>query len=243
MERILRVLNRIPSQPDPIRQTRFPMAPLVEGLTPRSYTWSLGFTLDQGSEGACVAHGVTHEAVARPVVVDFTKLALPGWATRAVSLKWKSASSQQLAQAFAFDLYDWCRRNDEWAGENYDGTSAAAGAKGAVDAALWGEYRWARTVDEFAVWVSRNGPGCFAVDWYTGMFNPDSDGYLNLTGRVEGGHMILTNGFNVRRDAFRLHNSWGSSWGIKGEAWLRRTDAAKLIAANGEMVAPVRRLN
>jgi hypothetical protein len=238
------ILDRIPSLPDPIRQIRFAVAPLVEGLKPRSYTWRVPFTLDQGREGACVAHGVTHEAVARPVVVDFTKHPLPSWATRAIAVKRNlaTATPQDIAQAFAFDLYDWCRRNDEWAGENYDGTSASAGAKGAVEAGLWGEYRWARTVDEFATWVSRKGPGDFAINWMTGMFNPDRSGYLNLTGRVEGGHMILANGFSVKRDAFHLQNSWGADWGIKGGAWLRRQDAAELVAQDGEMVAPVIRL-
>lgn len=236
------VLDRIPSKPDPIRQVRFAMAPLVEGLKPRSYSWGLPFTLDQGREGACVAHGDTHEAIARPVIVDFDRHSLPGWAFRAVETKWKRGTSQQIAQAFAFDLYDWARRNDEWPGENYDGTSAAAGAKGMADAKLWDEYRWAKTADEFAVWVSRNGPGCFAVNWMTGMFKPDSGGYLNLTGIVEGGHLILANGFSVKRDAFRLHNSWGPDWATRGEAWLRREDAVTLIAQDGEMVAPIRRL-
>jgi hypothetical protein len=236
-------LDRIPSQPDPIRQIRFAMAPLVQGLRPRSYTWRLPFVLDQGSEGACVAHGVTHEAVARPVTVDFGLHVLPTWATRARRVDaMLDATPQRIAQAFAFDLYDWCRRNDEWPGENYSGTSAAAGAKGAVDAGLWGEYRWTTSADEFAIWVSRNGPGCFAVDWYTGMFSPDRNGFLNLTGRIEGGHMIVANGFSIKRDAFKLTNSWGPDWGDRGVAWLRRTDAQRLASQNGEMLGPVLRL-
>src|SRR5215207_11165460 len=118
-----RVFDRIPSKPDPIRQVRYVMAPLVAGLAPRSYTWRVPYTLDQGREGACVAHGVTHEALARPVVVDFTAHLLPSWAGRAQrQLTITPYRSQAIAQAFAFDLYDWCRKNDEWPGENYDGT-------------------------------------------------------------------------------------------------------------------------
>src|SRR5215207_8479048 len=175
-----RVLDRIPSKPDPIRQSVYSMAPLVAGLAPRSYTWRVPYTLDQGREGACVAHGVTHEALARPVVVDFTAHLLPSWAGRAQKqAQITPYRSERIAQAFAFDLYDWCRKNDEWPGENYDGTSAAAGAKGAVVGGLWGEYRWTTSVDEFASWVSRNGPGDIAIDMYTGMMRPDSGGYLN----------------------------------------------------------------
>lgn len=236
------LLDRIPSKPDPVRQVRFSMAPLVEGLKPRSYRWRLPFILDQGNEGACVAHGITHEAIARPVPVDFNQHQLPGWASRAINVKWRGGTSEQIAQAFAFDLYDWCRRHDEWAGENYDGTSADAGARGAVDAKLWGEYRWAQTADDFAVWVSRNGPGDFAVNWYTGMMKPDKNGYLNLTGRLEGGHLICSSGFSIKRDAFLLPNSWSDRWGDHGFAWLRREDAAALAAENGEMLGPLRRL-
>jgi hypothetical protein len=236
------ILDRIPSRPDPVRLTTFAMAPLVQNLAPRSYTWRVPFTLDQGEEGACVAHGITHEALARPVVVDFTEHPLPMWANRAAHAYVVGGTTDEVAQSFAFDLYDWCRRNDEWQGENYDGTSAAAGAKGAVEAGLWGEYRWTRSVREFAVWVSRNGPGVIAVDWYRGMSQPDRDGYLNLTGPVDGGHMILCNGYNVRRNAFRLHNSWSDRWGENGEAWIRDADLQRLADNNGELLGPVRRL-
>src|SRR5215207_7153753 len=174
-----RVLDRIPSKPDPIRQSVYAMAPLVQGLTPRSYTWRVPYTLDQGREGACVAHGVTHEAIARPVPVDFSKHFLPSWASRARYSHAAGQPAHLIGRAFAFDLYDWARRNDEWPGEAYDGTSAAAGAKGAVVGGLWGEYRWSDSVDEFASWVSRNGPGDIAIDMYTGMMRPDSGGYLN----------------------------------------------------------------
>jgi hypothetical protein len=236
------ILDRIPSRPDPVRLTTFAMTPLVQNLDPRSYTWRVPFTLNQGEEGACVAHGITHEAIARPVPVDFARHQLPLWGARAGFALLNSGASDEIAQAFAFDLYDWCRRNDEWAGENYDGTSAAAGAKGAVEAGLWGEYRWTRSVREFAVWVSRNGPGVIAVDWYSGMMRPDADGYLNLTGRVEGGHLLLANGYSRSRDAHRVHNSWSDDWGENGEAWIRDADLQRLANDNGELLGPVRRL-
>lgn len=236
------ILDRIPSTPDPIRQATFSMAPLVQGLAPRSYTWRVPFTLDQGQEGACVAHGVVHEAIARPVEVNFAKLDIPDWATRTLAEMDRGTTQQGAAQAFAFDLYEWCQRHDEIPGENYSGTTAAAGARGGVESGIWGEFRWTRSVEEFAIWVSRNGPGDIAVDWWTGMMRPDSEGYLNLTGQIEGGHMLLANGYSVRRRAFRLHNSWSDDWGQNGEAWIRADDLRALVQANGELVGPVRRL-
>ena len=236
-----RVLDRVPSVPDRRRQVEFNLADAIVGLTPRSYTWSVPFCLDQRAEGACVAHGATHEAVARPVMIDFAKHPMPDWAMRANRVRATAGTAQQIAQAYAFDAYDWCRRNDEWSGEAYSGTSVAAGAKSMVVSGFWGEYRWTNDVNDLAVAVSRTGPAVIGVDWLTGFFNVDSDGYLNLTGKVEGGHCVLVHGFNVKRQAFLLRNSWGPSWGIKGGAWVRAQDLGVLMQRGGEACLPVRR--
>lgn len=236
------ILDRIPSVPDPVRLTTFAMAPLVEGLEPRSYRWHVPFTLNQQSEGACVWHGITHEFVAKPVPVNFTRFKLPTWAPRSGRLQQQGASAQQIAQAFAFEGYYRCRQVDEIPGENYSGTTAAGGAKTAVECKGWGEYRWTEDVWEFAVWVSRNGPACIAVDWMTGCMEPDSDNFLNLTGVVEGGHLVCVNGFSVRRRAFSIKQSWGEDHGEDGFVWMRLDDLGQLVAGNGELFGPVRRL-
>jgi hypothetical protein len=222
-----RTLDRIPSRPDPVRLSLFNVADLTAGLAPRSYTWRVGMWLDQGREGACVGHGWTHEAVARPVVIN----------------QWPRPNFMATnPQAFAFELYDWCRLNDEWDGEDYDGTSVAAGARGMKLAGTIGEYRWTRSADDAAVAISRSGPAVIGTDWWTGMFNPDRSGYLNLTGRPEGGHCLLINGYSLPRKAFRAHNSWGLDWGQGGEAWIRHADMAHLLATGGEICIPTRRM-
>lgn len=238
------VLDRVPSVPDPIRRELFNVADLevagvpVAQLEPRSYSWSVPFHLDQGSEGACVAHGVVHEAVARPKPVDFYIKQLPEWAPYARRLQTTAgATNQDVAQRFAFESYDWCRRNDEWAGENYSGTSAAAGARMAKIAGLWREYRWATNVRDFITAVSRHGPGCLAIDWYTGMMRPGPDGFIHPTGQVEGGHQILAMSvamWRFSRPAVGLWQSWGDApiW------WMYIDELEQVVASNGEMVIP-----
>ena len=225
-----RVLDRVPSVPDRRRQVEFNLSEIVVGLVPRSYTWAVGQVLNQGREGACVGHGWTHEALARPVVVKFPR-AIPD-----------SNDPPVQAQQFAFRLYDWCQRNDEWAGENYSGTSVAAGARGMARAGLIPEYRWTRNVHDMAAAVSRTGPAVIGVDWYGGMFDADRNNFLNLTGQVEGGHCVLVNGYSVTRRAFKIHNSWGPDFGRDGTAWIRHDDMARLLADGGEVCVPVRRL-
>ena len=40
----------------------------VKTTRARSYTWSIGTILDQGSTSSCVGHAVAHRLIARPVV-------------------------------------------------------------------------------------------------------------------------------------------------------------------------------
>lgn len=223
-----RVLDRIPSKPDPIRQQKFSIAELVGDLTPRSYTWAVGEVLDQGQDGACVGHAFAHEALAKPVVVQFP---------HTIPLSYRMLTAQE----FAFWAYEWAKDNDEWTGDQYSGTSVAAGAKCMKHVNMMPEYRWTHSADELAVAVSRKGPCVIGVDWYTNMMRPDRAGYLHATGQVEGGHAILVNGYSLRMRAFRVHNSWSRSWGREGEALISHDDMAMLFNSGGEGCLPVRR--
>jgi hypothetical protein len=243
------VFDRIPSKPDPIRRELFNVADLeivkgwtVADLKPRSYSWSVPFHLNQQNEGACVFHGVVHEAVARPKPVDFRWHPLPEWATYSRALQGKvGATNQDIAQRFAFEGYDECRRNwDEWPGMGYSGTSAAAGAKVAQISNLIGEYRWATTVQDFVTGSSRHGPGCFAIDWWTGMMRPDSDGFIHPTGQVEGGHQILAMSYAAQRFGRPAVGLW-QSWGDMPIWWMYVDELEEVVASNGEMVIPTAR--
>lgn len=226
------VLDRIPSVPDPIRLERYPARALVaaDRTAPRSYTWRCDVVLDQGREGACVGHGWTHEAIAKPDVWDFSRkgLSLP-------------AGFHHDDQQMAFDLYEWCKRHDEFPGENYDGTSVVTGAKGMVMLGVIGEYRWAANLDDALLAMSWHGPAVIGCDWWSGMFDPDSKGFVHMTGAIEGGHCILANGVDLKRKAIRLHNSWSKSWGINGECFLSFEDFGALIQAGAEVTIPVTR--
>src|SRR5205823_4468271 len=72
------------------------------------------------------------------------------------------------------------------------------------------------------------------IDWYEGMFQPNSDGFIRPSGDKAGGHCILVKAVNVKAGYYVVHNSWGPNWGNKGDAKIKRTDMAKLIADNGE---------
>lgn len=220
------------------RNADFPIRAVLDPKAkPRSYTWGCNVVLDQGQEGSCVGHGVAHELAAKPVVVG------------------------GIDHAFALDLYHRAQVIDEYPGEAYSGTSVLAGMKAAAERGFFPEYRWAFDLTDVVLALGHHGPVVFGVDWWTGMFEPDDHGFLNVTGQVEGGHCILGRGvrlvkatsttvnrgtgalagYDLDRSYVLLLNSWGPEWGDDGNAKLRLIDLDRLLKTGGECSIPVRR--
>ena len=200
------------------RSRLFPIRKFLPKITkPRSYTWSCGIVLDQSATPACTGFSMAHEWAARPVVV------------------------QGVTNKTGMDIYHLAQELDEWPGHNYDGSSVLGAAKAAEQLGKILEYRWAFGVDDVIATIGYHGPVVLGVNWYRGMMNPDAKGILPVIGEVVGGHAILCNGYNVTSKLFRLHNSWGSSWGIKGECFVTAKDMARLLSEDGEACVPVRR--
>lgn len=185
--------------------------------TPRSYSWTVGVTLDQGQEGACVGFGWAHELAARPVVIPVTN-------------------------EFAHDkIYLEAKKLDEWPGENYDGTSVIAGAKVVHNLGAMAEYRWAFNLMDLKLAVGFMGPAVLGVNWYSGMFEPDSNDFIHVSGELAGGHCICCYGVNMTGGYFRLHNSWGPDWGDGGNCKISFSDMDRLLHEQGEACIPVKR--
>lgn len=209
-------LDRIPSFDN--RSLAYPIRATIEEKKLRSYTWSCYDYLDQGSEGACVGFSIGHEIAARPVAVK--------------GMTATTASSIYLAARYV----------DEWPGEAYSGTSVLAGFKAATSLGYFVEYRWAFSLTDLALAVGYKGPAVLGINWYQGMFSPDSEGYLHVTGDIGGGHAILCNGVDVKKKRFRVHNSWGQDWGMGGDAFISFDDMERLLNESGDACVPVKRL-
>lgn len=140
----------------------------------------------------------------------------------------------QLTNADGDRFYGLAQQNDEWPGTDYDGSSTRGGAKALRALGLiTGEYVWAQTEEDVWKFVLGRGPVVTGTTWLTGMFDPDSKGYLNLTGGEEGGHDWCIIGASATRQAYRMQNSWGLSWGQNGRAWVRRADYKQLLETLG----------
>lgn len=174
--------------------------------------------LDQGREGACVGFGVTHELIFYPVPI------------------------RGLDNGFAREKIYWVAQEaDPWPGGSYpnaspvyEGTSVLYGVKAAADLGYYKQYSWATSEKELALGVGYLGPAIIGVDWYEGMFEPDSNGFIHASGDKAGGHCCLIIGVNVKSGYYTIRNSWGSGWGDGGNAKISRTDMASLMDDNGE---------
>lgn len=179
-------------------------------LKGRSRVWKRTIWLDQGREGACTGFGLSH-------VLGTTPRRRGG-----------------VDNAFAQQRYYRARQFDEWPGENYDGSSVLGAMEGAKADGLIKSYHWATTLAEIVYAVSYKGPVEIGVNWYTGMFNPNLDGFLKPTGKVEGGHALAIGGISMTDRFFWLYNSWGQDWGINGAAKLSFDDMDRLLHESGE---------
>lgn len=183
--------------------------------------WSMFVSpLDQGALPQCVAYAWTGMLFAAPLT--------------------HPTSGFGNVAAFTSALYNRAQQLDEWPGEGYDGTSVRAGAKALVEQKrLSAEYLWAfdaKTVRDF---VLTRGCVVFGTDWYEEMFAPDKDGYLIPKGEIAGGHAYVIIGYSKIRDAFRVLNSWGRTWGESGRAWIKFGDAQALLMNAGEACSAI----
>jgi C1A family cysteine protease len=131
-------------------------------------------------------------------------------------------------------LYSEARQNDEWEGEDYDGTSVRGAAKALQARGLIQEYRWAWDAETVRNAILTAGPVVIGINWYESMFFPDKNGVLTVAGNIAGGHALLVDGYYDKSGLFRLKNSWGRDWGDNGFARISGEDLDKLIKEDGE---------
>ncbi len=214
---MLRTFGRLIEFDD--RSRKFPIRALIPQVSvPRSYTWSCGIWLDQEKAPACTGFAVAHEAAARPVIV-------PG-----------------INNVSGLSLYRRAKQLDQWPGEGYEGSSVLGAMKAGVECGWYSEYRWAFSEMDLRLAVGYKGPAVLGISWYSEMSSPDGNGIIEPLGGFLGGHAILCNGVNIKKRLYRLHNSWGKSWGRSGECFISFEDMEELLKEEGEACIPIKRL-
>lgn len=132
-------------------------------------------------------------------------------------------------------IYSEAQKIDEWPGENYNGTSVRAGARYLKNISKISSYYWAFDVNTLINTVLTLGPVVVGTNWYYGMFYPNINGLIKISGYLAGGHAYVINGVDTINRVFRIKNSWGQRWGIGGHAFISFDDMARLISESGEI--------
>lgn len=215
----------------------FPVGAVLDVQLPRAYTHSCYARLDQGPDGACVGFGWEHEAACKPTVVK--------------GVTYQTAM-HHYQRARALDGYDWP-----------EGSTVLAGAKAAQELGHLKVYRWSMGLRDTALAVGRKGPGVAGSWFWSGMFKPDSDGFVHPTGERVGGHCyVLDQSKHVwqrgilaqqktsddwlryidpRASYFGMLNSWGPDWALGGRAKISWEEWEKLQLDDGELCIPTQR--
>lgn len=181
----------------------------------RKYVW-----LDQGQTSACTGFGA------------------------AAVLSMSPYRKSPITNAIGQQIYAGAKRWDEWAGENYDGSSALGAMSFLLHRSTYlREYWHCLKPTELAHAVSLRTAVEVGTDWLSGMWEPDSNGYVHATGTNEGGHAYAIAGVDPVRHRYRIDNSWGSGWGRGGSAYIAMDELHDLVFnRNGEAIMPRKRL-
>lgn len=178
--------------------------------------------LDQGREGACTGFGAAHVLATTPDAATMTN-------------------------AVAQRIYEQARREDEWPGEAYDGSSVNGAMHAARTLGWISAWRWIHTPAELRHALSYHGAVEAGSDWLEGMWEPDADGYLTAAGRVVGGHAYSVARYRPAPSRgstaldYWIDNSWSDAWGHSGGAWIRDVDAYPLwFSRYGELAIPTK---
>jgi len=202
------------------RDKQYPIMHLIpKTAKPRSYTWKCYVTLNQGELPVCTGCAVAHEAAARPAVI------------------------KDITITTAFEMYDMAQELDDIPGNDYEGSTIRGAAKAGVKRGWFKEYRWADSIEDLALAVGYKGPAILGINWKADMAEPDKNYIIHASGPTQGGHAILCNGYNAKTKLFRLHNSWGSKWGINGDCFISYDDLAMLLKHEAEACIPMSRIS
>lgn len=197
------------------RSLNYPMRELVS-TKKRIYSkeWKIRQRLNQGNTPRCVGYSIAMEIGMQPYYHNVTEY-------------------------LANIIYSEAQKIDYWPGEAYAGTSNLAGMLIAQKLGFVPEFRWAlkpNPLEDILLCITHIGPVNMGTNWYSGMYTPDTDGVVHITGTNQGGHAWTISQNDWQKKRVYSANSWGDAG-----FWLSYDDLERLIYEDGDAVIPTKR--
>lgn len=216
-----RTFDRVPHWDD--RNARFLISreehpeSVILGQKRKTRNWTLKSILNQGRLGSCVGNGCAGFCSCTP----------------------KPQPDMDNEEA-AVRVYHEAQDLDEWPGHNYEGTSLLGGMKALVKEKRITKYLWLKSTDEIALAIGYISPVVIAIDWQGNMMDTDSDGFIHYSGGSAGGHCVCVSGYDDKKRAFKIAQSWGTGWGLDGYCYISEEDLGLALTNQGECALPTK---
>jgi hypothetical protein len=210
-----------------IRSRQFPFSGPAMGDVPIEWDVVIGL-LDQGPLGSCTGNAGTNDEAADNIMGE-------GYVK-------DPKTNHVLDEDYAVQLYSDATKIDPYSGTyppTDTGSDGLTIAKVLVSRKLITKYEHIFSLDAAKAAITR-GPFITGVNWYDGMFYPDSRGIVKISGSVAGGHEFLVRGrkqyFLDQGDTtwyWKCRNSWGN-WADNGDFYLSDATYARLLSEDGD---------
>lgn len=207
----------------------------THGVLPKTAIKSVDWTrrvpiFDQGNLGSCTGNAATGllgtDSAAR---TGLTSATLDG-------------DTLPVDEDLAVQVYKLATQLDSIKGTyppDDTGSSGLGAAKALKHLGLAAGYSHAFSLNALKT-ALQSGPVMVGTVWLESMFDVDSDGYVIVDRKsaVAGGHEYVISAYDAGRQAFRLDNSWGDQWGVRGSAWYTAANLQWLLSQDGDVTVP-----
>lgn len=181
-----------------------------QALRTVSMKWAVDHVLDQGNTPHCVGYAWAGFGISVPVFDN-----------------WGNAQGE--------DIYYRAKVIDGEPGAE-DGSTTRSGVQAfmQVGMLLNNAYAFANNITDVTDWLLTSGPVIVGTNWYEGMFYPDANNVVSISGQIAGGHEYMLSGYDTVSNLLLCTNSWGTSFGMNGQFYMTLSTLSRLLSEQGD---------
>lgn len=193
--------------------------------------------LDQGPIGQCTMSSAAHIVAAGPITQRPYYVHAPHFDTIEAYCRAQQIDRQQ----YGWPDPTFCQDGRRPGGRGDTGATMRSAGMTLLEYSFIGNFWWFQTPHEARVYLTNVGPVWFASWWWSGMSRPDANGFVQATGRKQGGHAYVLDEIVWSKKYVWLLNSWGKGWGHRGRAKMSFETMDSLFGDWGEALGVTER--